>query len=96
MLTIPSTHLVAISFGDPLGRIMSSYDKIGRPAQVSLLIGDHVGHLHHLVDHYLPKPAIDRATFRMAELLKARWGSDHGNSPTSESAPSASDGETPS
>jgi len=25
------------------------------------------------VNHYLPKPAIDRTTFRMAELLKARW-----------------------
>ena len=28
MLTIPSTHLVIISFSDPSGRIMSTYDKI--------------------------------------------------------------------
>jgi hypothetical protein len=80
MLTIPSTHLVVISHGDTLGRIMATYEKIGRPAQVSLLLGDHVGSLRELVDHYLPKPAIDRTTFRMAELLKARWGASHGES----------------
>ncbi len=73
MLTIPSTHLVIISYSDPLGRIMQMYEKIGRHAQISLLIGDHLGDLETLVDNYLPKPAIDRTTFRMAELLKARW-----------------------
>lgn len=74
MLTIPSAHLVAIAHSDPLGRIMAAYEKLGRHAQVTLLIGDHLGDLKTLVDHYLPKPAIDRTTFRMAELLKARWG----------------------
>lgn len=73
MLTIPSTHLVIIAHGDPLCRIMRTYEKLGRHAQVTLLIGDHLGDLQTLVDHYLPKPAIDRTTFRMAELLKARW-----------------------
>ena len=73
MLTIPSAHLVVISRGDPLGRIMDTYQALGRHAQVTLLIGDHLGDLRTLVDHYLPKPAIDRTTFRMAELLKARW-----------------------
>ena len=81
MLTIPSTHLVAISYDDPLNRIMNTYEKLGRPAQITLMIGDHVGEFHALVDHYLPKPAIDRTTFRMAELLKARWG---GNKPETE------------
>jgi len=74
MLTIPSAHLVVISYSDPLGRIMRTYEKLGRHAQVTLLIGDHLGDLKTLVDHYLPKPAIDRTTFRMAELLKARFG----------------------
>jgi hypothetical protein len=78
MLTIPSTHLVVISFDDPLGRIMSTYERLGRPAQISLLIGDHVGEFRSLVDHYLPKPAIDRTTFRMTELLKSRWGASKG------------------
>ena len=79
MLTIPSTHLVVISHGDPLGRIMKTYERLGRHAQISLLIGNHVGELQALVDHYLPKPAIDRTTFRMAELLKARWGTAQGD-----------------
>lgn len=76
MLTIPSTHLVVISYDDPLGRIMSTYEKLGRHAQITLLIGNHLGDLRALVEHYLPKPAIDRTTFRMAELLKARWTTD--------------------
>lgn len=74
MLTIPSTHLVAISFNDPLGRIMETYRRIGRPAQITLLIGEHLGDFSTLIDNYLPKPAIDRNTIRMADLLKARWG----------------------
>lgn len=73
MLTIPSTHLVVIARGDPLGRIMQTYEKIGRHAQITLLIGSHFGDLQTLVDNYLPKPAIDRTTLRMAELLKSRW-----------------------
>jgi len=80
MLTIPSTHLVVISYDDPLGRIMRTYESIGRPAQVSLLIGNHVGELQSLVDNYLPKPAIDRTTFRMAELLKSRLGTNPNDS----------------
>lgn len=73
MLTIPSTHLVVMAHSDPLGRIIKTYERLGRHAQITLLIGDHVGDFQTLVDHYLPKPAIDRITFRMAELLRARW-----------------------
>lgn len=74
MLTIPSAHLVIISYSDPLGRIMRTYKRLGRGAQVTLLLGDHLGDLKTLVDHYLPKPAIDRTTIRMADLIKARLG----------------------
>lgn len=81
MLTIPSTHLVVISYGDPLGRIMQMYARLGRHAQITLLIGNHLGDFQALVDYYLPKPAIDRTTFRMAELLKSRWGAGHTESP---------------
>lgn len=73
MLTIPSTHLVIMAHSDTLKRIMGTYERIGRPAQITLLIGDHVGDLKTLVDRYLPKPAIDRTTFQMAKLLQARW-----------------------
>ncbi len=72
MLTIPSTHLVIIAYNDPGDRIKLFYDNAKRPVQISLLIGNHFGNLESLVDNYLPKPAIDKATFRMAELLKAR------------------------
>lgn len=74
MLTIPSAHLVVLSYDDPLGRIMKTYEKLGRYAQITLMIGNHLGNLSTLVDNYLPKPAIDRTTFKMAELLKSRWG----------------------
>ncbi len=82
MLTIPSTHLVIIAYDDPLERIMSVYERLGRHAQITLLIGNHLGDLKALVDHYLPKPAIDRTTFRMAELLKARWTNTTNDSDT--------------
>jgi hypothetical protein len=74
MLTIPSTHLVVISYSDPNDRIMKKYEKFGRIAQITLLLGNHLGDLKTLVDHYLPKPAIDRTTIRMANLIKARLG----------------------
>lgn len=76
MLTIPSTHLVVISFDDPLGRIMQTYQELGRPSQISLLIGPALADLTTLTEHYLPKPAIDKTTFRMSELLKQRMGTE--------------------
>ncbi|WP_313374132.1 SIR2 family protein [Pantoea sp. CTOTU50773] len=72
MLTIPSTHIVIIAYGDPLGRILSFIKESGRRAQISLLLGNHFGELKILVDYYLPKAAIDRSSIRMAELLKSR------------------------
>lgn len=72
MLTIPSTHLVIIAFDDIGDRIKRFYSKAKRPVQISLLIGKHFGDLKTLVDNYLPKPAIDRTTYKMADLLKAR------------------------
>jgi len=72
MLTIPSAHLVIISWSDEGDRIKKFYEKLKRPAQISLLIGKHFGNLEILVKYYLPKPAIDRTTTRMADLLKAR------------------------
>ena len=95
MLTIPSTHLVIMAYGDPLGRVMGTYDKLGRPDQVTLLLGDHLGDLRTLVDRYLPKSAIDRTTFRMAELLRARWNTGQMESDASPS-PGSMEGEVQS
>ncbi|MDR2208316.1 MAG: SIR2 family protein [Azoarcus sp.] len=82
MLTIPSTHLVVISREDPLGRVMKTYEQIGRPSQISLLIGHALADLTTLTENYLPKAAIDKTTFRMSELLKQRFA-------THQSAPKA-------
>ena len=92
MLTIPSTHLVIIAYDDPLGRIMRLYNQLGRNAQITLLIGDHLGEFKSLVDHYLPKPAIDRTTFRLAELLKARWGAIPDSEANKKEAPLVDEG----
>ena len=82
MLTIPSAHLVIISHNDPLGRIMEMYERLGRHAQITLLIGDHLADLETLVKSYLPKPAIDLTTIRMAELLRIRWSTAQGEDGT--------------
>lgn len=72
MLTIPSTHVVIISFDDNNGRIKRFCDEIGRKAQISLLIGNHFGDITNLVRFYLPKPAIDRITERVTDILTRR------------------------
>lgn len=79
MLTIPSTHLIIISFNDPQDRIIQTYEKIGKPSQISLLIGSHLGDLTTLTENYLPKSSIDKATFRLGELLKQRLGTQETN-----------------
>lgn len=73
MLTIPSTHLVILAFDDKTDRIMKNYIAMGRPSQISLLIGADVAAISSLTSYFLPKPSIDRNTIRMAELLKQRY-----------------------
>lgn len=74
MLTIPSTHLVVISYDDPIGRILKFYYESAHYAQMSVLMGGNLGNITNLANDYLPKSAIDRATIRMAELLQHRLG----------------------
>lgn len=82
MLTIPSTHLVVIAYGDsPLGRIMKEYKQLGRSSQISLMIGPDLANLATLTQQFLPKPAIDRTTFRMVDLLRQRIGADSRDKP---------------
>lgn len=76
MLTIPSTHLVIISFNDPIGRILQFYYDSAHYAQMSVLIGSNLGDITNLANDYLPKSAIDRTTIRMAELLQHRMGAN--------------------
>ncbi|MGN6520715.1 MAG: SIR2 family protein [Dokdonella sp.] len=91
MLTIPSTHLVVISRDDPLGRVMHTYEQIGRPSQISLLIGPALADLTTLTENYLPKAAIDKTTFRMSELLKQRFLTKQGALQPNSVAPDGGD-----
>ena len=83
MLTIPSTHLVVISFDDPIGRILQFYQDSAHYAQMSVLMGSNLGDITNLANDYLPKSAIDRATIRMAELLQHRLGASSGSASAS-------------
>lgn len=71
MLTIPSSHLVIISWDDAGGRIKNFVEKINL-SQLTILMGNHFGNLEKLVNHYLPKAAIDKLTDRMFEYLEKR------------------------
>jgi hypothetical protein len=79
MLTIPSTHLVIISFDDAGGRIMEKYSEFGRHPQISMIVGNELADLKTLVDYFLPKPSIDFASKRMNDLLKQRYSPQKGD-----------------
>ncbi len=71
MLTIPSTHLVIISYDLANGRIKNFIDKCNE-SQLTLLIGNELSNIEHLTNYYLPKPAIDRITDRQTKILEKR------------------------
>lgn len=72
MLTIPSTHLVIISYNHAEGRIERFLEKAGRCSQISYLVGNDFGSLERLVEYYLPSPSIDRITDRKNDILRKR------------------------
>ncbi len=71
MLTIPSTHVVIISYDSASNRISKFFEAVN-PAQITLIIGSHLGSLQPLVENYLPKAAIDRIQERMFRNLEKR------------------------
>lgn len=77
MLTIPSAHLAIVSYDGACGRLDRFCEEVGRPEQMTLLVGNHFGDLATLVKNYLPKPAIDRTTWRMVELQNRRTPHSH-------------------
>lgn len=72
MLTLPSTHVVVISWDDAGGRFARFIETNHGTSQTSELVGSHFGDLRTLVEHYLPRPAIDDITWRRARLLRDR------------------------
>lgn len=73
MMTIPSTHLVIISYDLADGRIKDFITKCN-PSQLTLLLGNHYGNLCTLSENYLPKSAIDRISDRRHKIEEKRFG----------------------
>jgi hypothetical protein len=71
MMTIPSTHLVIISYTLADGRINSFVEKCN-PSQLTLLLGSHYGNIRILTENYLPKSAIDRISDRRHKIVENR------------------------
>lgn len=71
MMSIPSTHLVIISYDLADGRIQKFVQKCNQ-SQLTLLIGNHLGSIRPLTENYLPKSAIDRISNRKHEILEKR------------------------
>jgi hypothetical protein len=83
MLTIPSTHLLIISFDDRSGRIRSFAADHRRLGQVSLMIGPAMASLPSLVDRWLPWPSAELLLQRRAQIYRHRDpGPGVGGSPT--------------
>ena len=72
MLTIPSTHLVIISYNS--NQKVCSYfkEQVSKKEQISVLIGPQLADIKQLVKYYLPKSAIDQSMNRMYEIKKKR------------------------
>ena len=72
MLTLSSTHLVIIARSDSGSRISRFLAETCREEQTTILLGKEIVELPNLIRYYMPKPAIDRHTMRMADLLNRR------------------------
>lgn len=83
MLTIPSTHVVIISYDGASGRISKFYNR-NNPAQFTMLLGDHFGDFKTLVDNYLPKAAIDRLSIKMQHIKVNRGDTNNSGQLTQE------------
>ena len=65
MLTLRSTHLLVISYGDPGERIEGFLSNVALE-QSSLLLGPHFGDLGTLVENYLPQAGAEQLLLRQA------------------------------
>ena len=72
MLTIPSTHLLIISWDDTSGRIQRFADDHRRIGQVSLIVGSAVAGLPSLVERWLPWPSAEFLLQRRAQIFRDR------------------------
>ncbi|MDN5746715.1 MAG: SIR2 family protein, partial [Nocardioidaceae bacterium] len=68
MLTIPSTHLLVISYSDDGGRITRFAEDYRRTGQVSLLLGPTFADLDALTRNWLPRPGSAALLRRQVEI----------------------------
>lgn len=91
MLTIPSTHLLIMSWDDATGRIARFADDHRRLGQVSLMVGEAFAGLPQLVGRWLPWPAAEFLLQRRAQIYRDR-STGSGSNPSSV-APPGGDGD---
>ena len=72
MLTIPSTHLLIISWDDASGRIARFAQDHRRLGQISLMIGPSMASLPALVGRWLPWPSAEFLLQRRAQIYRDR------------------------
>jgi len=72
MLTIPSTHLLIISYDDARGRIANFIKDHGRLGQISLMLGPTFAGLPELVGQWLPRPSAEFLLQRRAQIYRNR------------------------
>lgn len=71
MLTIPSTHLLIISYGDEGGRVTKFVDDYRLTGRVSLMLGPTFADLPLLTRNWLPRPATNALTRTHSSILDA-------------------------
>jgi hypothetical protein len=76
MLTIPSTHLLVISYDDTSGRITQFAEDHRRLGQVSLMIGPRMAGLPGLIGSWLPWPSAEFLLTRRAQIYRDRNAGD--------------------
>jgi len=72
MLTIPSTHLLVISWDDASNRIANFINDHRRLGQVSLMLGESFAGLPQLIDRWLPWPSAEFLLQRRAQIYRDR------------------------
>ena len=72
MLTIPSTHLLIISWDDPSGRIGKFIEGHQRAGQISQMIGRKFAGLPSLVEKWLPWPSAEFLLQGRAQIFRRR------------------------
>ncbi len=85
MLTIPSTHLLIISWDDPSGRIGKFVEGHQRAGQISQMIGPEFAGLPSLVEKWLPWPSAEFLLQGRADIFRNRDTGTRGHSSVEDS-----------